>query len=281
MRRIGRIPLLHAFMFALTFGTTMIAGALQEGVDVFAEPGGIVRGLPFSLSLMTVLLVHELAHYLMSKKRSVEATPPLFIPAPSIIGTFGAFIRMKSPVRSRKALIEISAAGPLAGFVAAVAISVIGLHLSEVRRIEEGASALVLGDSLLSSLLARAILGELPVNHDVFLHPVAFAGWIGFFVTSLNLIPIGQLDGGHIAYALLGSMHKKLSVLLTSGLVVLGIVLWPGWLIWAVLLIIIGMSHPPVTVWESVLDGKRRFLCAVCFFIFLITFTPTPFEINL
>lgn len=273
--------MLHGVMFALTFVTTMCAGALQEGVDVFREPSGIVRGLPFSLSLMTVLLVHELAHYLMSKKRYVEATPPLFIPAPSIIGTFGAFIRMKSPVRSRKALIDISAAGPLAGFVASLVVSVIGLSLSEIRQVENGASALVLGESLLTTLLTHMIFGEIPVNHDVFLHPIAFAGWIGFFVTSLNLIPIGQLDGGHIAFALLGKMHRKLSIALTCGLVVLGIFLWLGWLIWAVLLIILGMRHPPVMVWEGSLDAKRRLLCASCFLIFLITFVPSPFEITL
>lgn len=268
-------------MFVLTFVTTMIAGALQEGVDVLGEPSDISKGLPFSISLMTVLLVHELAHYLMSRKRYVEATPPLFIPAPSIIGTFGAFIRMKSPVRSRKALIDISAAGPLAGFVASVVVSIIGLRFSEIRQVQEGASALVLGDSLLSRFLTYLILGDVPVNHDVFLHPIAFAGWIGFFVTSLNLIPIGQLDGGHIAFALLGGLHRRLSIFLTVGLVMLGVSIWPGWLVWAVLLVVLGMRHPPVTVWEQTLDGRRRLLCAACLFIFVITFIPVPFEIGL
>jgi membrane-associated protease RseP (regulator of RpoE activity) len=272
--------LLHLILFIVTFFTTVLAGALQSGVNILAEPGKIYKGLPFSLTLMSILLAHELSHYVASRKHNVQATLPYFIPAPTLIGTFGAFIKMKSPVTTRKALLDIGISGPLAGFIISLIVSVMGLSFSKVVPVQETKEALSLGDSLLFSTLSQLILDYQPGVQDVLLHPVAFAGWIGFFVTSLNLLPIGQLDGGHVAYALFGERHSYFSKLLIPVLFLLGIFLWEGWAIWAIVLLILGLKHPPIYYSEIPLDGKRRFLGWLGFFIFLITFIPEPFKFS-
>jgi membrane-associated protease RseP (regulator of RpoE activity) len=276
---IKKFPFFHLFLFILTLFSTLIAGALHTGIDLLKEPQKIYKGLPFALTLMTILLVHELSHYFASKKHHTKATLPYFIPAPTIIGTFGAFIKMKSPIMTRKALVDIGASGPIAGFVISVIVSMIGLYLSRVVTIGEMKGALGLGDSLLFRFLSVMILNYQPGFQDIALHPVAFAGWIGLFVTSLNLIPVGQLDGGHIAYALLGEKHFLLSNILIVIMVLLGLLLWEGWTIWAVLLIILGRRHPPVIEWEVPLDTKRRFIGWVSLTIFIFTFIPVPFKI--
>ncbi len=269
---------LHILLFIITFLTTVLAGALQAGVNIIEEPEKIHKGFPFAFTLMSILLAHELSHYIASRKHNVEATLPYFIPAPTLIGTFGAFIKMKSPVTTRKALLDIGISGPLAGFVISVIVSAIGLSLSRVVPIQETKEALSLGDSLLFSTLSQLILDYQSGSQDVLLHPVAFAGWIGFFVTSLNLLPIGQLDGGHIAYALFGERHSYLSKTLIPILFLLGIFLWEGWVIWAIVLLILGLKHPPIYHSEIPLDGKRRFLGWLGFIIFFITFIPEPFK---
>lgn len=283
-----KIPYLHIALFFATFFTMLVAGALQRGLDLLKEPAKVTEGLPFAATLMTILLCHELSHYVASKIHRTKATLPYFIPAPSIIGTFGAFIKMKSPIITRKALIDIGASGPISGFVISVIACVIGLQRSEVvslQRVQEG--ALSLGDSLLFSLLSKLVLGITPENHDILLHPVAFAGWIGLFVTSLNLIPIGQLDGGHIAFAILGDKHRYLSKTLVAVLAILGLSSlagfpgWEGWLIWAVLMLILGIKHPPVYIWEAPLDSRRRLIAMLTFLIFVITFIPSPFKLEL
>jgi membrane-associated protease RseP (regulator of RpoE activity) len=272
--------LLHIVLFIVTFFTTVFAGALQAGVNILTEPGKFYEGLPFALTLMSILLAHELSHYIASRKHNIQATLPYFIPAPTLIGTFGAFIKMKSPVTTRKALLDIGISGPLAGFVISFIVSVMGLSLSKVVPVQETKEALSLGDSLLFSTLSQLILDYRPGVQDVLLHPVAFAGWIGFFVTSLNLLPIGQLDGGHVAYALFGERHAYLSKLLIPILFLLGIFLWEGWAFWAIVLLILGLKHPPIYHSEIPLDGKRRFLGWLGFFIFLITFIPEPFKFS-
>ncbi len=269
---------LHILLFIITFLTTVLAGALQAGVNIIEEPEKIHKGFPFAFTLMSILLAHELSHYIASRKHNVEATLPYFIPAPTLIGTFGAFIKMKSPVTTRKALLDIGISGPLAGFVISVIVSAIGLSLSRVVPIQETKEALSLGDSLLFSTLSQLILDYQSGSQDVLLHPVAFAGWIGFFVTSLNLLPIGQLDGGHIAYALFGDRHDYLSKVIIPILFLLGIFLWEGWALWAIVLLILGLKHPPVSYSEIPLDSTRRFLGWLGFIIFFITFIPEPFK---
>ncbi len=275
-----RFPFLHLVLFILTFLSTTIAGALfQKGVDIFKEPWRIYEGLPFSLTLMMILLSHELSHYFASRRHHTKATLPYFIPAPSLIGTFGAFIKMKSPIVTRKALIDIGASGPIAGFILSVAACVVGLTFSSIVLVKDSEGALGLGDSLLFSLLSRIILGTPPESYEILLHPVAFAGWMGLFVTSLNLIPIGQLDGGHIAYAFLGERHRFISITLVVVLLLLGLFSWEGWAFWGAVMIVLGLKHPPVIYWEP-LDKRRRITGSLALLIFIITFIPSPFKLS-
>ena len=197
-------PRLNIILFIATFFSTTVAGTLMD-----AQPGipflqQLHRGLPFSITLLTILLFHEFGHYFMAKKHRVEASLPYFIPAPSIIGTFGAVIKMRSPLYSKRSLLDIGAAGPLAGVVVAIPATMIGLYFSEIKPIAGMQGGISLGSSLLFSFLSRITIGVVPEHYDIFLHPMAFAGWIGLLVTMLNLIPVGQLDGGHIAYAIFG-----------------------------------------------------------------------------
>lgn len=274
-----KFPFGHLLLFILTLLSTLFVGALQTGADLLKEPGKIYKGIPFSLTLMIILLSHELSHYFTSRRHGVKATLPYFIPAPTIIGTFGAFIKMKSPIVTRKALIDIGASGPIAGFIISVIATIIGLRVSEVVSVTMTQGALSLGDSILFSFLSRAISGVTPADHDILLNPVAFAGWIGLFVTSINLIPVGQLDGGHIAYAFLGEKHIRLSFALVFLMVLLGLLLWEGWFVWAILLLLLGLRHPPVIYWEVPLDSKRKFIGWLALVIFILTFIPVPFKI--
>lgn len=272
-----KFPFLHLALFILTLFSTLIAGAMHSGVNPLKEPEKIYKGLPFALTLIAILMAHELSHYFASRKHNTKATLPYFIPAPTIIGTFGAFIKMKSPIITRKALMDIGASGPIAGFIISVVVVIIGLSFSKAISIKETEGALALGDSLLFRVLSSIILDVKPGSQDILLHPVAFAGWIGLFVTSLNLIPVGQLDGGHIAYALFGEKHIYLSNVLIPVMVLFSL-FWEGWAIWAILLLILGLRHPPVLYWEVPLDRKRRFIGWLAFVIFIITFIPVPFR---
>jgi membrane-associated protease RseP (regulator of RpoE activity) len=252
---------------------------MQTGADLLKEPGKIYKGIPFSLTLMLILLSHELSHYFTSKRHGVKATLPYFIPAPTIIGTFGAFIKMKSPIVTRRALIDIGASGPIAGFIISLIATIFGLVLSEIVPVSQTGGALNLGDSILFSFLSGIILGAIPSGSDILLNPVAFAGWIGLFVTSINLIPIGQLDGGHIAYALMGERHIRLSMSLILIMILLGLLSWEGWFVWAALLLILGLRHPPILSWEVPLDRKRKVIGWFALVIFILTFIPVPFKV--
>jgi len=283
-----KFPYLHIVLFLLTFISTLVVGAYHEGVIELREPFKIVikhpleiyKGLPFSLTLMIILLSHEFSHYIASKKNHVEATLPYFLPAPTMFGTLGAFIKMKSPITTRNALMDIGASGPLVGFIVSLFFVFIGLSLSKIAPMGKVESPYIFGTSILFYWVAKLVLGPIPANYGVDMHSVAFAGWIGFFVTSLNLIPIGQLDGGHIAYALLGERHAKISKVLIGVLVLLGIFVYEGWIVWAVLLIILGFRHPPIIYSDIPLDPKRRVIGWIALIIFIVTFIPVPIMIN-
>lgn len=275
-----KIPPIHIILFVLTFFSTLVVGAVHQGVNVFDEPIRIYEGLPFSATLLIILLSHEFSHFFSSKKHRVEATLPYFLPAPTFFGTLGAFIKMRSPITTKNALVDIGASGPIAGFIVSVAATVVGLTLSKIMAVPKTGEMIALGDSLLFSALTKIIVGTAPANYDVFLHPIAFAGWIGFLVTSLNLIPVGQLDGGHIAYAFLGNRHEKLSRILIVVLVLLGVFVYEGWLVWAVLLIVLGLRHPPIVQSEVPMDSSRKLEGLAALVIFVLTFTPTPIVIK-
>ncbi len=268
---------INIILFILTMTTTLFAGALQEGVNPLKNPAQIFKGMPFSFALMGILLAHELGHYLTAKKHGLNVTLPYFIPAPSFIGTFGAFIKIRSAVRDRRVLLDVGAAGPLVGVVVSIPFLVLGLWLSEVKMVQ-GQMGTNLGSSLFLSFLSWLIVGPVPQGYDIVLHPVGFAGWIGLLVTSLNLLPVGQLDGGHVAYALLGEKQNKISKFVFIAILGIGIFGWQGWLLWGLLLAIMGFRHPPLMDGWVPLDPKRKIIGWLAVAIFILTFVPVPFS---
>ncbi len=272
---VGR-PWPQILLFVATVFTTLFVGALGQGVDPLGNPTTLVAGIPFSFSLLSILGVHELGHYFTARWYGVQVTLPYFIPAPIGLGTFGAFIKLKSPVIDRRSLFDIGIAGPLAGLFLAIPVLIVGLTLSEIVP-AQGHEGISLGSPLLFTWLQKMTLGPIPDGMDVLLHPVAFAGWIGFFVTALNLLPLGQLDGGHIAYALLGRQSEKLAFLTATILAFLGITFWTGWLFWAFVAFMLGFKHPPPMNDVTPLDPRRRLLALGALLLLHCLITPVPF----
>jgi len=272
-----RLPSVNLILFLITLLTTLIAGTLQQGINPLEDPLSLWRGIPFSFTLMMILGAHEFGHYFMSKRHNIVATLPYFIPAPSIIGTFGAFIKMKSPIMDRSTLLDVGAAGPLAGMIIAVPVLFVGLILSETAP-ETGTGGINLGASVFFSLLNWLARGVMPEDTNLVLHPIAFSGWIGLLVTCMNLLPVGQLDGGHVAYAILGSRHRILARAILVLLIVLGITGWSGWLVWAVILLFMRLDHPPLVHEWIPLDKKRKIIGWITLALFVMTFTPVPFR---
>jgi membrane-associated protease RseP (regulator of RpoE activity) len=278
-----RGPGLHLALFVATFITTAMASTLHQGIDVFAEPSRLTRGFPYAIALMSILLFHECGHYFLARAHRVDATLPFFIPAPPVvflIGTLGAFIRMRTLPRDRRALFDIGAAGPWAGMLVAVPVLMLGLHLSEIHPLVHSSEAgLYLGDSLLFRLLTWLMLGTTGDDVTIVLHPVALAGWVGLLVTALNLLPVGQLDGGHVVYAAFGERwHRWISRGTLTGLIVLGVGGAATWLVWAVLLSFLGTRHPRLQDTDQPLDRRRRWGAVATLLMFLVTFMPEPFR---
>jgi membrane-associated protease RseP (regulator of RpoE activity) len=272
---------LHIGLFVLTVFTTSLAGALNAGADVFADWTTIVAGLPFSLTLMGILLVHEMGHYTLARHHGVGATLPFFIPAPPPfpVGTFGAFIRMDTPPESRRALFDVGAAGPWAGLVAAIPAIVIGLQWSRIEPRGLMQAGLELGEPLLFRILSYLTLGPVGDNMTIVLHPVALAGWFGLFVTFLNLLPIGQLDGGHVAYAMFGRRHRLVARAFVLVILVLAFYGWSGWFVWVGLVGLLGIDHPPtLDAWVG-LDRRRQVAGWLTIAVFGLTFMPTPISV--
>jgi membrane-associated protease RseP (regulator of RpoE activity) len=286
-----RIPPLNVALLLLTFLTTTTAGAYMNGEYVpllhpFLAVAALRSGLSFSIPLMLILFAHEMGHYLTSRYHNVDASLPYFIPAPPslfIIGTFGAFIRMREPARTRRVMFDIGAAGPWAGVMLAIPAVIIGLYLSDVTPLDKSAGGLELGNSLLFLGLSHLVLGVDPSTVNVNLHPIAFAGWLGLFVTTLNLLPVGQLDGGHVIYALFPRRHRTISVLFVISCVLmvlvplaLGMNFWGGWLLWAVLSIALGLGHPSTIDRDTPLNPRRALAAWATVALFIVTFSPVP-----
>ena len=278
---------LHVGLFVLTVISTLFAGSYYiTGYDVLADfpnhvAHGLMLGVPFSLPLLTILGSHEFAHYHFARRHGVDATLPYFIPFPNLFGTLGAVIKIRSRIYDRQALIDIGASGPLTGFVLAVFFCVLGLSMSSVipkRGPLPGEPEF--GVSIIYWLLVKLVLHPDETRQIVDLHPVAVAGWVGMFVTSINLIPVGQLDGGHIAFAFLGKWHRAVSLFLIALLALMGFV-FKGWIIWAVILIFIGAKHPPVADTYTPVGWKRQLIGVASLVVFIVTFTPVPLMINL
>ncbi len=288
--------LLHIALFAATVLTTttagaFMAGAFRSGVDILLYPWQIYRGIPFALSLLAILTAHEMGHYFIAKGHRLNVTLPYYLPGPPFIpfayippllpGTFGALIRIRSPILDKRALLDVGCSGPLIGLVLIVPVLVIGLLLSPVKELPLHAhGGIELGEPLLFQLVSRLTLGPLGPEQHVLLHPVGFAGWLGLLITSLNLLPVGQLDGGHVMYALFPGWHRRISLACVGALVVFGVFTWQGWLLWAVVLTVLGTRHPPPYYDWIPLDRKRRVLGALTIVVFLLTFTPMPFNLG-
>ncbi|MBN1658160.1 MAG: site-2 protease family protein [Anaerolineae bacterium] len=281
----------HALLFGATILTTLYVGAgmseLRPQDDLWWPLFNFWHGWPFSLSLMSILLTHEMGHYLVTRYHGLAASLPYFIPLPlpdflgNVLGTIGAVIVSRSRMTNRRVMFDIGAAGPVAGLAVAIPVLLIGLSLSTVQPLPGDRIYLMEGNSLLYLLLKYALFGQwLPAGGiDVTIHPVAFAGWAGILVTSLNLIPAGQLDGGHVLYSLLGKKAERLTLPIILVLGLLGLVLWPGWLMWAGLVYLFGRGHPAPLDEVTRLGAGRRVLALSVLLLFVLTFTPIPLTI--
>ena len=280
--------LLPTGLFVLTVFTTLWAGAYQDHPDLFhpflgawllltERPEELVNGIPFSLTLLLILVTHELAHFICSKVHRVPASLPLFIPGlPILVGTFGAIIRVRGPILERKALFDIGISGPLAGFVVAIVALVVGLRWSTVETAVSTESPFLVGRSLLLDLVVSLTMGDLPAGSNVSLHPIAEAAWFGLFVTCLNLIPIGQLDGGHVAYAMWGERQSAIAFSVLPILLLLGYFGWHGWILWVGMAGLLGFSHPSIPRPEATLGAARMWLGRATVLLFFLIFPPFP-----
>lgn len=244
----------------------------------------LLNGLAFSLPLLVILLCHELGHYTMCRRYRLRSSPPYFLPAPLALGTLGAFIRIRSPIQNKRQLFDVGVSGPIAGFVALLPFLIFGLANSEVSSVSEAeqpvANALLYrpGQSLLMRAIATLFHGHIGQGEILNLHPVALAAWVGLLATSLNLLPLGQLDGGHILYAALGKFQRRMAIPLWVGLALCGM-LWSGWILWCVIILFIGLRHPPVIDETIQLDRPRLGIAFAAAAIFLVTFMPTPISV--
>lgn len=238
-------------------------------------------GLSFSIPLLIILLCHELGHFFACRRHRIPCTLPYFIPAPLLIGTLGAFIRIRARIGTRGELFDVGAAGPIAGFLALLPVLVFGIANSSIERIVEVDQALgspwllVPGQSLLARSLIHLFHGPMEPGMVLNYHPSALAAWVGILVTSLNLIPVGQLDGGHILYAASPIWYRRLRPLVLAALALLGF-LWPGWWLWFLVLLIVAWRHPPVLYPGEALDSRRRIVALVTLVVFLVVFMPVP-----
>jgi len=301
--RVKRGYKLNVILFLATLATTTLAGAVEafsyyhHDYDVSAVTQTQYLGamftwesiglgfLTFALPLMLILGIHEMGHYVMTRRRGMEASLPYFIPVPPFlglnIGTFGAFISMREPMPNRKALFDIGAAGPIAGFIVAVPVLIIGLFMMALHPVllaSDAKGTISIGTPLLYDLLAYPF--HMPSN--VLTHPTAFAGWVGLFVTAINMLPAGQLDGGHIASAMFGERAKYASYAAVVGLLGMGIAPmlgypgYDGWLFFALLIGLLGVRHPPTLNGVSTLDTKRQVVGWATFLIGALCFTLIP-----
>jgi membrane-associated protease RseP (regulator of RpoE activity) len=287
----------HSALFLLTILTTLLVGThialnYAQNVPVFdwdavlvyfrelwQHPHLLLLGVPFSFTLLSILLAHELGHYLTCRHYGIRATYPYFIPAPTLIGTLGAFIRIKSPIVNRRELFDVGISGPLAGFVLAIPALIAATFLARGTMPVATPDSISLGSPVAVILLAKVFRSGINPA-EIILHPVGCAAWVGLFATALNLLPVGQLDGGHILYAVLGDKCRNVSRGFFLVLLPLGYYCWYGWLAWAIILFFLGLRHPMVVEPVEPLGRKRKILTVVAVLILILTFLPAPFKVQ-
>ncbi len=279
------VALLLATLLSTTWVGARFHRAFASGFDTSTDaPTVLWHGLWYSLTVLTILGVHELGHYYACRRYRVDASLPYFLPAPFLIGTMGAFIRMRQPIPTKRMLFDIGVAGPIAGFVVAVPALFAGVARSEFLPLPEtfGDLTLLFGEPLLFRLAAWIVLGAAPEGYGLNLHPMGFAAWVGLLATALNLFPIGQLDGGHISYAVFGARSTLVTVASAAVLFALAFHS-PSWIAWAVItvvmLVALGPRHPRTLDHHIPID-RTRMLVAVCaLVIFVLCFTPAPIQV--
>ena len=285
---------LALLLFGLTFFTTTTLGPVlcawsRDGLPadvyplitprlvarVWSDPSLLGLGLAFSLPVLFILLVHEMGHYLACRRYRLPSTLPYFLPLPAVLGTLGAFIRIRVPIRSKRELFDVGVAGPFAGFLALLPFLFWGIARSqpEPLRIAAGASRLVPGQCLAMALVTRLFHGPLGDGMVLRLHPFALAAWFGLLATAINLLPLGQLDGGHVLYAAAGRWQRRLALPLWLALALAG-VLWGGWVLWCVVIFAMGLYHPPVVDEATPLDRRRRALAIAALVVLALCFMP-------
>lgn len=282
---------LHALLFLVTLLSTTVVGvglarSFDQGrpfdfdlgfstyVTMWHDPSLLLAGLPFSITLLSILTAHEFGHYLAARYYHVDVTLPFFLPAPTLIGTLGAFIRIRSAILSKRILFDIGVAGPLAGFVMLIWPLAIGVSMSKIIPGIAVHGDLIFGTPLLLRLFEWARFPGV-ATANIYLHPVARAAWVGLLATAINLLPIGQLDGGHILYAFIGERTKILSRIFVGMLVPMGLFFTYSWLVWAALLFFFGMRHPSI-VDPMPIGRTRRWLGVAALAMFLLSFTAAP-----
>ena len=280
---------LHVVLLLATLASTTLVGGIAFGDlppgfkpqtfwDLLFHPAVITAGFEFSVPLLVILLAHEMGHYVACRYHRLDATLPFFLPVPFGIGTLGAFIRIRSPLMTKRELFDVGASGPLAGFVVALPVLVAGIALSTPVAALPPGGAMIFGEPLAFKALAWLVHPGVPPGGDLLLHPVGFAAWFGLLVTALNLLPFGQLDGGHVAYAMFGRWQRRVAWPLLAVLVVLGF-WWPGWWLWAVIALVMRVRHPWIPDEHGELDWRRRLLGWVCLAVFVVCFTPEPIKL--
>lgn len=281
--------LVHLSLFLLTLLSIFFFGAVFSNASgapisrVLGDPAILSSGITYSFTIVAILLAHELGHYIACRYYGIRASLPYFLPAPTLIGTFGAFIRIKDPIRSRRALFDIGIAGPLAGFLVALPVAFLGMIYSQPAPPPVVGSGMLFQDPLMFILMQK-LFGFPKI---VYWNPIYFAAWVGLLATSLNLLPVGQLDGGHVAYAVLGRRGHRWAAWSIFGLIcILAIVAyreyrWAGWFVYVVLLgLLLGLKHPPVQDEDQPIGSARVIVGVIGLLVFALTFMPFPIRVN-
>ncbi|HTS03847.1 MAG TPA: site-2 protease family protein [Thermoanaerobaculia bacterium] len=285
---------LHVLLLVLTFGTTLYTGVyftanyrpeiLRMGNSAQVRAALLRGGLAYCLPVLCILVAHELGHYLTARRYGIDASPPYFIPfiIPGVIdypGTVGAFIRIREPFRTKAQLFDVGVAGPIAGFVATIPFLAWGItHARPNLEPVLDRGALLFNYPLAVTLLQKLLIGRTYTSMDVSEHPMFMAAWFGLLVTALNLLPLSQLDGGHALYAVFGRHQRTIAIPILIVLAFIG-VYWPGWFLWILIALVIGIRHPPVLDEDSPLDFRRKLVAAAVLLIFVVCFAPIPIEL--